>query len=229
MSSTRLPGKVLKKILGKPLLQYQIERLKRVQNADQRVIATTENEVDEPIIGLCQRLAIAYSRGSEKDVLERYYRTAKQYAADVVVRVTSDCPLIDPQVIDESIQFYLNHRDEYDYVSNFLKRTYPRGMENEVFSFQALNDAFSEAKTPFEREHVTPFIHQHPERFRLGGVTYGEDRSRHRWTVDTAEDFELIKRMLEALVPSKPAFTLKDCLGLISRHPEWNEINAHIP
>ncbi|MBD1872963.1 glycosyltransferase family protein [Nodosilinea sp. FACHB-131] len=228
MTSTRLPGKVLKPVLGKPLLTYQIERLKRVKAADSIVIATTENSADDPIVELCQALAVDYFRGSEQDVLSRYYRAAQTAQADVVVRVTSDCPLIDPEVIDEVIQVYIAQRDRYDYVSNSLRRSYPRGLDTEVFSAQALEQAHREAIAQPDREHVTPFIYNHPNRYAIGQVTTAQDLSRHRWTVDTPEDFELIKRMLEALYPQVPNFTLQDCLDLLSQHPDWTVINSHV-
>lgn len=228
MTSTRFPGKVLKKVLGKPLLEYQIERLRRVKLADEIVIATTTNETDEPIIELCDRLTIPYFRGPEEDVLSRYHGAAKAHQVDVVVRVTSDCPLIDPQVIDSVIQFYISHQAEYDYVSNCLERSYPRGMDTEVFSFHALHEAFLEATAQPEREHVTPFIYRHPERYRLAQVTYSENQSHHRWTVDTPEDFELIKRIIEALYPKFPEFTLEYCLNLLEQRPDWSELNAHV-
>ena len=228
MTSTRLPGKVLKPILGKPLLEYQIERLQRVKLADEILIATTTNETDEPIVELCNRLAVAYFRGSEEDVLGRYYQAATEHKADLVVRVTSDCPLIDPKVIDEVIDFYLKNQSNYDYVSNSLERTYPRGMDTEVFSFSTLQQAFWEATAQPDREHVTPFIHRQSARYRLGHVIYSEDCSHHRWTVDTAEDFELIQKIIEAIYPRKPNFTLEDCLSLLKKHPEWYIINSHV-
>ncbi|MDZ8065608.1 MAG: glycosyltransferase family protein [Nostoc sp. DedQUE08] len=228
MTSTRLPRKVLKKVLDKPLLEYQIERLKRVKLADEIMIATTTNSADLSIIELCDRLSIPYFRGSEEDVLARYYGAAKEHQADVVVRVTSDCPLIDPQVIDKVIQFYINYKYEYDYVSNSLERSYPRGMDTEVFSFLALHQAFVEATAQSDREHVTPFIYMHPERYRLAQVVYSENESSHRWTVDTADDFELIKRIIEALYPEIPKFTLEDCLDLLRKYPDWSRINAHV-
>ncbi|MHC5737313.1 cytidylyltransferase domain-containing protein [Nostoc sp.] len=228
MTSTRLPGKVLKKVLDKPLLEYQIERLKRVNLADEIVIATTINSTDLPIIELCNRLSVPYFRGSENDVLARYHGAAKEHHADVVVRITSDCPLIDPQVIDKVIQFYLDYRYKYDYVSNCLERSYPRGMDTEVFSFLALHQAFLEATEQPEREHVTPFINMQPERYRLTQVVYSENQSLHRWTVDTADDFELIKRIIEALYPKFPNFTLEDCLDLLKQYPDWPIINAHV-
>ena len=228
MTSTRLPGKVLKKVLDKPLLEYQIERLRRVKLADEIVIATTVNDTDRPIIELCERLSIPYFRGSEEDVLARYYGAAKEHYADVVVRVTSDCPLIDPQVIDKVIHFYIENTDKHDYVSNSLKRTYPRGMDTEVFSLRALHEAFLEATAQPDREHVTPFVYRHPERYRVGNIVYSENQSSHRWTVDTPEDFELIRRILEAIYPQNPEFRLEDCLNLLQQYPDWLNINADV-
>ena len=228
MTSTRLPKKVMKEVLGKPLLEYQIERLQRVKLADQIVVATTINDTDQLIIDLCDRLSISSYRGSEDDVLARYHGAAIEYQADVVVRVTSDCPVIDPQVIDQVIQFYIDAYPKYDYVSNCLGRTYPRGMDTEVFSFKSLDEAFHQATTQPDREHVTPFINLQPNKYNLGQVSYFENHSDYRWTVDTLEDFELIKRIIESLYPFKPEFSLQDCLELLSQNPEWKMINQHI-
>lgn len=228
MTSTRLPGKVMKQVLGKSLLQYQIERLQRVKLADEIAIATTTNQTDESIVELCNRVAVACFRGSEEDVLGRYYQAATAHKADTVVRVTSDCPLIDPKVIDEVIDCYLKNQSNYDYVSNSLERTYPRGMDTEVFSFSALQQAFLEATAQLDREHVTPFIYRQTTRYRLGHVVYSEDCSHHRWTVDTPEDFELIQKIIEAIYPRQPNFRLEDCLSLLKKHPEWYIINSHV-
>lgn len=228
MTSTRLPGKVVKAVLDRPLLEYLIERLKRVDLADEVVIATTDNGSEKPIVDLCEHLSVPCFRGSEEDVLARYYTAAMTFKAELVVRVTSDCPIIDPKVIDRVIRFYLEHRREYDYVSNVLVRSYPRGMDTEVFPLTVLEAAFHESTDQLSREHVTPFIYRHPERFRLGHVTYREDQSRHRWTVDTPEDFELVRRIIEALYPHHPAYDLEDVLELLSAHPEWSLVNAHI-
>ena len=228
MTSTRLPGKILKSVLGKPLLEYQIERLLKVRSADAVVIATTQNETDLPVVRLCERLGVPYFRGSENDVLARFHSAAMANNADVVVRVTADCPLIDPLVIDQVISFFMKNYKQYDYVSNVLKRSYPRGMDTEVFTWAALNQAFSEATEPADREHVTAFIWRQPERFHLANVAYTIDASRYRWTVDTPEDFELIRRMLEVLYPANPSFKLEDALALLRMHPEWELINKEI-
>lgn len=226
MTSTRLPGKVLLPVLGRPLLAYQLERLQRVRNADTLVVATTSNASDDAIVALCQQLGVATWRGSEHDVLARYADAAAAQHADVVVRVTSDCPLLDPAVVEQAIVAY--RAGDCDYVSNSLQRTFPRGMDVEVFSAAALARAQAEASTPAEREHVTPYIYHHPDCFRLKTLCYPQDQSQHRWTVDTPEDFALIERLLTALYPAQPLFTLEDALALIAQHPEWSALNAHV-
>lgn len=230
MSSTRLPGKILKTVMGKTLLEYQIERLRRVKSADQLIIATTDKEAEQPIVDLCDNLGVSCFRGSETDVLGRYYGAAVAYHADVVVRITSDCPLIDPAVVDRVVRFYQEHCSSYDYATDTLEPnlTYPRGMDTEVFSFRALKEAYLEAKDQAEREHVTVFIKRRPERYRLVNLPYHQDYSRYRWTVDTPEDFQLIERIITTLYPVKPLFTFEDCLWLLEEHPEWAALNSHI-
>ncbi|WKA47114.1 glycosyltransferase family protein [Geobacillus zalihae] len=228
MGSTRFPGKVLKKVLGKTLLEYQIERVKRAKTIDEIIIATTTKESDDPIVQLCQQLSIPYYRGSEEDVLSRYYEAATEFGVDVVVRLTSDCPIIDPNVIDKVVEHYLENKDRYDYVSNTLTRTYPRGLDTEVMSYEVLKKAHDEAKELIYREHVTAYIYHHPDQFRLCNVSNEKDESKHRWTVDTEEDFLLIKNILETLYPLNPLFTLEDVIQILRDKPEWVEINAHI-
>ncbi len=228
MTSTRLSGKVMKEVMGKPLLEYQIERLQQVKLADELVIATTTNDSDQPIIELCQRLGVAYYRGSEEDVLSRYFEAATKFQADVIVRVTSDCPLIDPGVMDEVIGLYIDNREKYDYVSNALERTYPRGLDTEVFSMAALKKAHREAREQPEREHVTLFMYRRPEQFRLANFSSATDYSQYRWTVDTQEDFELLKLIFQELYTVSNWFTWLDVLNLLDKHPEWVEINAAV-
>lgn len=228
MGSTRLPGKVLKKVLGKPLLEYQIERIRHATLIDDIVIATTTKEADKPIVNLCKKLSILYYRGSEEDVLSRYYEAALKFEADVVVRLTSDCPLIDPIVIDHVIRTFLNEKDKLDYVSNTIERTFPRGMDTEVFSFNALEKAFTCAKQSSFREHVTPFIYKNPNDFRLKNVKLNEDYSNYRLTVDTIEDFNLIKRVLASLYVESPVFKLEDLILFLRLNPDLEKINAHV-
>jgi len=228
MASTRLPGKVLKPVLGKPLLTYQVERLRRVEHADAIVLATTTNDADQVIVNFARAHGLASYRGSERDVLSRYHGAAVEAGADVVIRVTSDCPLIDPAVIDEVIATFAQSQPDCDYASNTMRRTYPRGMDCEVLGREALDIAHTEAVEPVEREHVTPFIYRHPDRFALRNVEYASDHSDLRWTVDTVQDFALVSRMLEHLYPEHPNFTLEDCLGLLAEHPDWARINASV-
>ncbi|WP_312889690.1 glycosyltransferase family protein [Pelorhabdus rhamnosifermentans] len=225
MTSTRLPGKVLKEVLGKPLLEYQIERLRRISSVDEIVIATTVNTTDQPIVDCCNRLGVAYFRGSEEDVLSRYYGAAVEHQADVVVRVTADCPLIDPEVCETAIRHFIESKDKYDYLR---LEHYPRGLDTEVFSFKGLEECYREATAQPDREHVTPFFYRQPERYRVKKLYCPEDLSHHRWTVDTSEDFELVRRVLETLYPIQPFFTMENCLELLQRYPEWLEINAAI-
>ncbi|MBX0359454.1 cytidylyltransferase domain-containing protein [Halobacillus sp. Nhm2S1] len=227
MGSSRLPGKVLKKVLEKPLLEYQLERLKRCKQLTGQIVATTYEETDDPIVDLCKHLNIPFHRGDEEDVLLRYYETAVRFKVDLVVRITSDCPLIDPTVVDEVISEYLKH-PFYHYVSNTLQRTYPRGMDISVFPFKVLEEVHHKAIEKQDREHVTRYIYTHSKIYKTKNVVYERDESQHRWTVDTPEDFVLIKKMLEALYPTRPNFTLEDALDLIQNHPDWMEINAHV-
>lgn len=228
MTSTRLPGKVMREVLGKPLLQIQLERLVHAGNVDEIIVATTTNDTDRPIVELCNSLSIPIFRGSEEDVLERYYQAATEYNVDIVIRITSDCPVIDPRVVEQVIDYYLANQDSVDYVSNTGVRTYPRGMDTEVFSRQVLEQAYRYATKAPEREHVTLYIYRHPELFKLGNYPYWRDVSHHRWTVDTLEDFELIKRIIDHLYPKDPLFSLEDTLELLDRYPEWVLINQHV-
>jgi spore coat polysaccharide biosynthesis protein SpsF len=228
MMSTRLSGKVMKEVLGLPLLYYHVQRLRRVQNAESVVVATSQNPKDDVIFDFCQKEGVHAVRGSEEDVLSRYFAAASAFGVDVVVRVTSDCPLIDPKLIEKAIACFQQHYQELDYLSNTLQRTFPRGMCVEVFRFEALKRAFFEASLPYAREHVTPYILERKNQFRIANFSQSCDDSALRLTVDTPEDFELIKKILEDLYPRKPDFTLQDIMELLDKHPEWKHINAHI-
>ena len=228
MTSTRLPGKVMKIVCDKPLLEHLINRLRRVKYADQVVIATTVNDTDNIIVNLCKELGTLYYRGSEGDVLGRYYEAAVKYGGDIIIRITSDCPVIDPEVVDYLINFFANNIEKYDYVSNTLERSYPKGMDSEIFSFDTLKEAHFNAHDPFDRENVTPFVKMRPQQFRLYNILYRIDMSRYRWTLDTPEDLELISKIFDALFYQNPSFSLKDMLDQMERTPEWETINAHV-
>jgi spore coat polysaccharide biosynthesis protein SpsF len=225
MNSSRLPGKVLKTVLGKTLLEYQIERLTRVKKADKIIVATTVNSIDDAIIDLCDRLNIPTYRGSESDVLSRYAVASQQFDSQTIVRITSDCPLIDPGLIDRAIEFYQSNH--FDYVSTD-EDVYPRGMDVEIFSGEMLQIANLNAEKPDEREHVTPHFYQNPEQFSIGTYSEPIQAANYRLTVDTPEDFQLIQLLLENLYPKNSKFNLDDILECLTEHPGWNKINQHI-
>lgn len=224
MTSTRLPGKILKTVLGKPLLEYEIERLRQIASRPEIWIATTTNQEDEATLEIARLLKLPVYRGSEHDVLARYYECAKQANATSILRITADCPLIDPEVIDEIIATYQKFPDHY--VQNVVDRTFPRGLDAEMFSFEALEDAYLNATEPTDREHVTPFIRRKYPAKNIRSAS--GDFSKHRWTVDTSEDFELIRRILEEIYPNNPKFRMNDVLQVLAQHPDWSEINADV-
>jgi len=227
MGSTRLPGKVLLDIAGEPMLVRDMNRLQRAKKLDQIVIATTTEPQDDQIEVFCDQRGWACFRGSEQDVLDRYYRTALAYDADVIVRITSDCPLIEPAVVDEVIAFFLASAPAYDYVANFWpERTFPRGLDTEVFSMETLQKAWQEDQNPSTREHVTPYIYLNPNHFCIGRFTHQIDLSHHRWTVDTPEDLRLIQNIYDHF--GHDQFHWHDVLALLERNPEWMHINQHI-
>lgn len=228
MGAVRLPGKPLKTVLGKPLLEYMIERLRLSQAASIIVVATTDSPQDEPIVNFAKKQNVEFFRGSETDVLDRYYQTSLHFPAETIVRVTADCPLLDPQVVDDAVRMYQQNYPAYDYVSNTLQRKFPRGMDVEVFSLNSLREAAKNARLPGEREHVTPYIYGNTDRFNIGQLLYETDESQYRWCVDTPEDFNLVSKIIEDLYPKDPHFTLKDILNLIRKHPDWSALNAHI-
>lgn len=224
MGSSRLPGKVLLTVAGKPLLAHLLDRLAQCRKTDQVIVATSDKPGDDPIAQFCQSRDMAVFRGSENDVLSRYYEAAKRFDLQTIVRITGDCPLIDPDVVDQIIAFFYDKK--LDYASNTIERTYPRGLDCEVFSFTALEKTFGEASANAEREHVTLYIYRHPELFSLGHVRNKTDESGHRWTVDTTEDFELIKKLLESLDSRKAR--LSEYLMLMKKHPGWAKINSTV-
>jgi spore coat polysaccharide biosynthesis protein SpsF len=224
MGSTRLPGKVMLPVLGKPLLSYLIERLKKVTLVNSFTILTTELKEDDVIEAFCKEEAVNYYRGPSQNVLERFYNARNDF--DAIVRITGDCPLIDPKIIDEVIKVYKD--SAVSYVSNALERTYPRGMDVEIFSKEALEKAYHKAYTVSEKEHVTLYIYCHPEEFKLKNVALSQNLSSYRLTVDTKEDFELISKVLEKLYPIKPDFDLDDIINFLKKNPELLKINAHI-
>jgi spore coat polysaccharide biosynthesis protein SpsF len=227
-SSTRLPNKILLPLAGKPLLIRMYERVKVSRLADEIVIATTTEIEDEETVNLCKSENIKCFRGSKDNLLDRHYKTGIKYGADVVVKIPSDCPLIDPKIIDKVLNYYLKNTDKFDYVSNLHPATYPDGNDVEVIPIRILKKAFEEAKTSMEREHTTPFIWDNPDRFRIGNVVWetGLDFSMsHRFTIDYYEDYLFIKRVYDELYDKNNFFDLKDVLKLLEENPDIMKIN----
>ena len=225
MGSTRLPGKVLKDLEGETVLARVVNRLRRARLISELLVATTDGPADDAIVAECRKCSAPVFRGDEGNVLDRYYRAAQLAKADVVVRVTSDCPLIDPEVTDRTIAAFLDASP--DYASNTLVRTYPRGLDTEVMTQAALGRAWHAARKQYEREHVTPYILEHPELFRLLSVTADADYSAHRWTVDTPEDLEFV-RAIYSRFQNTPTFSGRDVIELLDREPQLLELNRAV-
>ncbi len=222
ISSSRLPGKVLLDICGKPMLLRVVERARLVKNLDQVAVITSTSDDDNAIEVFCRDHGIPCFRGSLDDVLDRYYRAAFHFGAGTVVRITADCPLLDPVVVDHVIEVFLG--GSYDYVSNTLECSYPDGLDTEVFTFAALENAWKSALLKSEREHVTAFIYKHPELFCLGNAKHSEDLSAQRWTVDTPSDLEFVRAVYSNFLT--PQFGMGDVMQFIKDHPEVGDLNA---
>ena len=223
--STRLPGKVLLPLLGEPLLSHVTRRVSRAASVDATVVATTTMPNDDAIVALGEREGWLVERGSEDDLLERYLGAARAHGAERVIRITSDCPLIDPAVIDDVVGALATAGA--DYASNTLEpRTFPRGLDVEVMTMRALEAADRADTDPASREHATPYLYRHPERFRLAGVRLPDDLSAHRWTVDTPEDYDLVRRIYDAL--GRDDFGWREALRVVDEHPDWSDLNRHV-
>ena len=227
MGSTRLPGKVLLDIGGEPMLVRDMHRVGQSKRIHLCVVATSNSPVDDPIISLCKQYGWNYFRGDEQDVLDRFYKAALAFKADIIVRITSDCPLIEAEIIDRVIDDFIKKFPEIDYSSNVLPvRTFPRGLDTEVISIQTLERLWNEDTNPQWREHVTQYIHQNPEKFRIHCTLNDVDCSSLRWTVDTAEDLEFVNKIYKQFNDDR--FSWHDVLLVLKKHPEFLEINRHI-
>lgn len=224
VTSSRLPGKVLKPVLGEPMLLRQIERIQRSRLIDRLVIATSTDHTNDAIEKMCTENQLSFFRGSLNDVLDRFYQAAMLFKPLHVVRLTGDCPLTDPDLIDEVVSFHL--KGNFDYTSNALEPTYPDGLDVEIMRFSCLSRAWEEASLPSEREHVTSFIYKRPDLFKIGSVKGKFDLSFLRWTVDEPLDFELISNVYERLYPINPQFTTEHIYNLLKDNPELQNINA---
>ncbi len=222
-NSSRLPGKVLKPILGQPMLARQLERLQRTTRLDRLVVATSDEANDDGIAALCELLNVSCYRGNLDDVLDRFYQAALPLKPDHVVRFTGDCPLAEPSIIDQLIKQHLAEKN--DYSANCLQPSFPDGLDVEIMTFSALMRAWQEATLPSEREHVTPYIHKNPGIFKIGELQHPQDLSCLRWTVDEPEDLQLIEEIYQALYMSKPDFTWQDVLSWLEQNPAWRVYN----
>ncbi len=229
MTSTRLPGKVLMDLVGHPMLAQQLRRLKRCIAAEEIILATTTNATDDPVVELARQEEVGWFRGSEHDVLSRYVGAAREQRADVVVRVTADCPLIDPEVLDRVVNELTNHRSVCDYASNVEERTFPRGLDVEAFFFDTLLRADRMSCSALTREHVTVAIRaEHPELFARRSVTDSRIGSDLRWTVDTPADLQLIRTLYKDLGLEARLLNYGEILAYVRAHPELTQINAGI-
>jgi spore coat polysaccharide biosynthesis protein SpsF len=228
MGSSRLPGKVLMEVLDKPLLYYMVERLRKCKKLDDVILATTTNPKDDVLADFAEKNGLTYYRGSEEDVLSRVLETAQTNGVDIIVETTGDCPLIDPVVVDKVVELYLEN--DYDYVSNTVKRTFPRGMDTQVFATEKLAEIDSIATDPADREHVSLYFYEVEGRYKLGNLDSNlpEKYWDARLTVDTPEDFQLIREIFERLYPANNNFLLPDIISLLEEHPELMEINRDI-
>jgi spore coat polysaccharide biosynthesis protein SpsF len=229
MSSTRLPGKVILPVLGKSLLYRMVERLQMISHEAQVVIATSEDETDDIIAKEAEEIGVACYRGSMNNLLGRHYQAAKQFNANIVLKIPSDCPLIDPRIIDDVLDFYFASPGGYNYVSNLHPATFPDGNDVEIMTIGCLEKAWKEAQRPLELEHTTPYIWENPEKFSIGNVLWGtglDYSMSHRFTIDYEADYQFIKRVFEELYPKRPDFSCYDILALLDNNPEIYQLNA---
>ncbi len=226
MGSTRLPGKVLMNIGEKPMVWHVVNRLTYAKKLNDIILAIPDSKENDKLEKFAQDNKIKYFRGSEENVLSRYYGAAKKFKCEVIVRITSDCPLIDPKIIDLVIEKFLN--SGADYTSNVLKRTFPRGLDVEIFDFKTLEKAHKQAKKDFQKEHITPYIYQHPEIFRLFNIENNKNLSYMRWCVDEMKDLELVREIYNRLYKNNKIFLLKDIVNLFKKYPELLEINENV-
>lgn len=228
MGSTRLPGKVFIDLSGKPMLERVVNRVQRAVTLNSVIIATTVEPADAQIAEFCAARGWPCFRGSQDDVLDRYYQAAVVHKLDAVVRITSDCPLIDPVFVDSVVETFKRHQPGIDYVTNSRLEplTYPRGFDTEIMSFEALKRTWAEAKDQPEREHVTLYIYRHPETFNIYKVDNDISYSHMRWAIDTKEDLEFVRRIYDYF--GHDGFSWRQVLELLEQHPEWLNINKHI-
>ena len=227
MGSTRLPGKVLMDLCGQTVLERVVRRVQKCKYVNKIVVATSILPVDDEIEKACRKIDVPVFRGSESDVLDRFLRAAYAHHADICVRITADCPLIDPGLSDEIIQRFMQANPAVDYASNKIPQSYPRGLDTEVFSLAALKRAWENASQSYERTHVTIYMYEHPNQFSLLSITNDVNRADWRWTLDTSEDLEFIRQIYSRLGVTD-RFTWRDVLALLINEPALRNINQHV-
>lgn len=229
MSSTRLPGKVLKEVMGKPLLLWLIQRIESSKYVEQVVVATSDDESDDPIVELLKEKGVTCIRGSLTDVLDRYYTAANECQASTIIRLTADCPLMDPEILDLMV---LNYKlNDCDYIANTVPTetsTFPDGMDVEIFSLKALEKSWREAKKPSEREHVTFYMWKNPEKFKIHQFCLNHNWSKYRITVDYPEDLDLINKIITSLFPINPNFGIKEIVDFLIQNEDARALNQDI-
>lgn len=224
MGSTRLPGKIMMQVDdNNPVISHVIKQLEKSKLCERIVIATTLLLEDNKVMDFAEKNKIPYFRGSADDCLDRYYQCAKSFSFSTIVRITCDNPLIDPTLLDNAVSVFKN--GDYDYVTNCKPRSFPQGTEVEVFSFNALEKAWMEAKKPSEREHVTPYFYNNPDKFKIFNITNTENISNLRWTVDRKEDLELVRRIISKI--KKSPILMRDILELLKSEPDLVKINSN--
>lgn len=225
LGSKRLPGKVLRELAGRPMIHWVVDRISKCKTVDAVVVATTRHEHDDRLVGYCNELGWNVVRGSENDVLSRYVLAAEKYEAGRIVRITADCPLIDPEIVDQVVN-KLAEDNRNDYASNFFpKRFFPRGLDAEAFTMAALEKVDQLSIEAKFREHVTLKIYSQPEGFRITSVCNSKDQSNLRWTVDCLEDFELVSKIVNHM--DRGDFSFQDVIAAYEDHPEWHLINQN--
>ncbi len=230
MGSTRLPGKVLRQLRSRSVLAHVVDRLRLAATLDLVVVATTTAGSDDAVVREAERLGALVTRGAEEDVLGRYVQAFDEHGGDVGVRITSDCPLIDPAIVDAAVLGFGRSHPPVDYLSNSLQRTYPRGYDVEVFGVAALRRVAQEATDTRDREHVTRYFYTHPSEFRLGSLRREDPAGSAAWrlTLDTPEDWEVLSHVFGALDRPGPPFGLSEVESYLERHPEVLAVNANI-
>tara|TARA_B110000014_G_C20112764_1_gene586644 strand:+ start:1549 stop:2313 length:765 start_codon:yes stop_codon:yes gene_type:complete len=222
MGSNRLPGKVMELLDEKnPSLYYTVSQIRNVKKLDKIIVATTNTKEDDIIFDFTKKMNIECFRGNEDDVLDRYYQCAKEYDLDIIIRITADCPLIDPQIVNKALNEF--EIGKIDYIQNLDPRTFPDGMDIEIFTFNILKEAWKNADLSSEREHVTPYFRNNEKKFNIKNFSHDKDLSHYRWTLDYHEDLELIKIIVNDII-QRPIL-MKDVLSLFEKNPKLFEIN----